>query len=95
MSEKATFDSGTDEKRVQPGAASVDSESGAASTDSLRLREVYGGVYAAGGSLASYEPIAKYEGKHRYDPKFEWTEGEEKRLIRRVCLLFPCVNSWL
>lgn len=42
------------------------------------------GVLAAGGSLEFYEPIAEYEGKHRYDPLAEWTEKEEKLLVRRV-----------
>ncbi|KAI4159514.1 MAG: hypothetical protein LQ342_006515 [Letrouitia transgressa] len=43
-----------------------------------------------------YTPIAKYEGRHRYDPKFEWEPKEERRLIRKldiricawVCFMF-------
>ena len=31
-----------------------------------------------------YKPIDTYEGRHRYDPKFEWTAKEEKRLVRRI-----------
>lgn len=31
-----------------------------------------------------YKPIPTYEGIHRWDPDFEWTEEEEKRLIRKV-----------
>ncbi|KAJ5521017.1 Major facilitator superfamily domain general substrate transporter [Penicillium fimorum] len=58
--------------------------------------EVSNGVLAAGGSLEFYEPIDKYEGKHRYDPLAEWTEKEEKLLVRKldyricswVCLMF-------
>ena len=34
-----------------------------------------------------YEPIATYEGRHRYDPKAQWTSQEEKALVRRVCVL--------
>ncbi|KAJ5801719.1 uncharacterized protein N7518_003787 [Penicillium psychrosexuale] len=53
-------------------------------------------VLAAGGSVEFYEPIAEYEGKHRYDPLAEWTEKEEQLLVRRldyricswVCLMF-------
>ncbi|KAL9042208.1 MAG: hypothetical protein Q9214_003850, partial [Letrouitia sp. 1 TL-2023] len=30
-----------------------------------------------------YIPIGKYEGRHRYDPKFEWEPKEERRLIRK------------
>lgn len=32
-----------------------------------------------------YAPIVNYEGAHRYDPKFEWTPQEEKRIVRKVC----------
>lgn len=31
-----------------------------------------------------YVPIDKYEGRHRYDPKFRWDEHEEKTLVRKV-----------
>jgi len=31
-----------------------------------------------------YKPIDTYEGRHRYDPKFEWTAKEEKRVVRRI-----------
>ncbi|MCJ1372977.1 hypothetical protein MMC20_004203 [Loxospora ochrophaea] len=34
--------------------------------------------------LDHYEPIEKYEGKHRYDPRAQWTEQEEKRLVRKI-----------
>ncbi|CAI7591859.1 unnamed protein product [Penicillium glandicola] len=58
--------------------------------------DVKSGVLATGGSLEFYEPIPEYEGKHRYDPLAEWTEKEEKTLVRRldyricswVCLMF-------
>lgn len=33
-----------------------------------------------------YVPIARYEGRHRYDPKATWTEAEETSLIRRLDL---------
>lgn len=35
-----------------------------------------------------YRPIDSYEGIHRWDPDFEWTEEEEKRIIRKVCVWF-------
>ncbi|KAJ5215222.1 uncharacterized protein N7498_001629 [Penicillium cinerascens] len=42
-----------------------------------------------------YKPIPEYEGIHRWDPDFEWTEEEEKAVIRkidwRVCT-FACVT---
>ena len=36
------------------------------------------------GDESYYTPIDSYEGKHRYDPKFEWEEHEEKKLVRKV-----------
>lgn len=40
----------------------------------------------------SHEPIAEYEGRHRYDPQAEWTEKEERDLVRKVLgsVLGPC-----
>ncbi|KAJ5555799.1 hypothetical protein N7461_004269 [Penicillium sp. DV-2018c] len=54
------------------------------------------GVLAAGGAIEYYEPIPEYEGRHRYDPDAQWTEKEEKKLVRRidyricswVCMMF-------
>ena len=31
-----------------------------------------------------YTPIENYEGKHRYDPTFEWEPKEERKLVRKV-----------
>lgn len=31
-----------------------------------------------------YTPVEQYEGRHRYDPKFEWKPKEEKKLVRKV-----------
>ncbi|KAL3471244.1 major facilitator superfamily domain-containing protein [Aspergillus californicus] len=42
-----------------------------------------------------YRPIDSYEGLHRWDPDFEWTEKEERKIVRkidaRVCT-FACVT---
>lgn len=51
---------------------------------SVRLGESEGGVWASGGAIDNYKPIPEYEGAHRYDPTFQWTENEEKKLVRRV-----------
>lgn len=48
------------------------------------------------GNETFYTPIEDYEGKHRYDPTFEWEPKEEKKLVRKldlricswVCLMF-------
>jgi hypothetical protein len=65
-----------DEKKIAVGSIGSDSD------DSHQY--VTGEVFAQGGQLHYYEPIAKYEGRHRYDPAAQWTEAEEKRLVRRV-----------
>lgn len=44
-----------------------------------------GNAFADGGATELYEPIPEYEGRHRYDPTADWTEKEEKKLVRRVC----------
>ena len=54
------------------------------STDSDRQKS---GTIALGGSVDIYKPVPEYEGIHRYDPEAEWTEKEEKVLVRRVCLV--------
>ncbi|KAF5710084.1 tartrate transporter [Fusarium mundagurra] len=55
-----------------------------------------GDTFVSGGATELYKPIPEYEGIHRYDPTAEWTEKEEKKLVRRldkricswVCLMF-------
>lgn len=37
----------------------------------------------------AYAPIESYEGRHRYDPSFEWEQKEEKKVVRRVRQVFP------
>ncbi len=34
----------------------------------------------------TYVPIDKYEGRHRWDPQFQWEPIEEKRLVRKIDL---------
>jgi hypothetical protein len=43
-----------------------------------------GDAFVSGGATELYEPIPEYEGRHRYDPSAEWTEKEEKVLVRKV-----------
>ena len=39
----------------------------------------------ASDSLAEfYEPVESYEGRHRFDPQYKWTEHEEKVVVRKV-----------
>lgn len=37
-----------------------------------------------------YKPIPEYEGIHRWDPAFEWTEAEEKAVVRKVSSKMVC-----
>ncbi|KAJ5624293.1 hypothetical protein N7510_000602 [Penicillium lagena] len=42
-----------------------------------------------------YKPIPDYEGIHRWDPEFEWTEEEEKKVVRKIDLrvcTFACMT---
>lgn len=40
----------------------------------------------------TYIPIDKYEGRHRWDPQFQWDPSEEKRLVRKIDLR---ICSWV
>ena len=59
-------------------------------------KQAHGEAFALGGQARYYEPIDSYEGKHRWDPEAEWTEKEEKQVIRKLdlrictwaCLMF-------
>lgn len=59
--------------------------SGAGSESDFSDESTHGGTFEkVSGSLDYYKPIATYEGAHRYDPSFQWTEKEEKKLVRKV-----------
>ena len=47
-------------------------------------RSTRNGTFDDDGLEEYYVPIEKYEGRHRYDPKFEWDPKEEKRVVRKV-----------
>ncbi|KAJ5687944.1 hypothetical protein N7536_010563 [Penicillium majusculum] len=53
------------------------------------------GTFEASEGHHFYRPIDSYEGLHRWDPDFQWTETEEKKIVRkidaRVCT-FACVT---
>jgi hypothetical protein len=64
--------------------------SGAVSTDDSdkefqQTRQIDGkSTFNSGAGHHLYRPIDSYEGIHRWDPDFEWTENEEKRIVRKV-----------
>ena len=39
-----------------------------------------------------YAPVEAYEGRHRYDPSFEWEPREERRLVRKVSTIEPVTS---
>lgn len=85
------------EKLGQPLILHGDTKTAAESVSSasgVSERIVAGATFAEGGKVSYYEPIAKYEGRHRYDPSAQWTEAEETRLVRRVrtCVHYICLH---
>jgi hypothetical protein len=43
-----------------------------------------------------YHTVPEYEGAHRWDPDFEWTEAEETAVVRKVDTteaLLLCVHN--
>jgi hypothetical protein len=76
-----------------------DSEKGQNVTSETNFfkRSVRDGTFEDSQNLETFfEPIKEYEGRHRYDPQFEWDPKEEKTLVRKidwkicswVCLMF-------
>lgn len=45
-----------------------------------------GTVFSDSRGAELYEPIEKYEGRHRFDPRATWSEEEERKLVRRVAI---------
>jgi hypothetical protein len=64
----------------------------ASSLESRSDRSPTGGeVFDTAGLEDLYKPIPTYEGIHRYDPKFQWQETEEKKVVWKVCCCSPCI----
>lgn len=60
--------------------------SGTSSLTDEETKQPRSDTYAEGGQTKFYEPIPEYEGRHRWDPHAEWSEAEEKKLVRKVSL---------
>lgn len=56
----------------------------AAVTDTTFFKRTEGRAFDNDSLESFYKPIDSYEGRHRYDPSFEWTPKEEKRVVRKV-----------
>ena len=50
----------------------------------IQTRAAGDGAFDSSEDPRYYKPIPEYEGIHRWDPDFEWTEKEERKLIRKV-----------
>ncbi|KAL3491846.1 major facilitator superfamily domain-containing protein [Aspergillus germanicus] len=83
-------------EKPSPTISETPSQESISETFPSKQRYKEGDAYVGGGAVELYEPIPEYEGRHRYDPSAEWTESEEKKLVRRldyricswVCLMF-------
>ncbi|KAL2865736.1 putative transporter [Aspergillus lucknowensis] len=85
-----------DETKKEPDAAlESDSSSNSGSRERGRYREFNECAFDTTEDPRFYKPIPEYEGIHRWDPEFDWTEEEEKRLVRkidwRICT-FACIT---
>ncbi|KAF3911120.1 hypothetical protein AA313_de0206975 [Arthrobotrys entomopaga] len=87
-------ESDEDLKKPSAVASKPGSDDSSVSDESIESGEI---TFAnAGLGDEFYLPIEKYEGKHRYDPKFEWDAKEETKLVRKIdwkictwaCLMF-------
>ncbi|KAK6337909.1 hypothetical protein TWF696_001387 [Orbilia brochopaga] len=79
-----------------PSAVATTSLADDSSVDDKSAKAQYTTFDNAGLPDDLYVPIDTYEGRHRYDPKFEWEPREEKKLVRKIdwricswaCLMF-------
>jgi hypothetical protein len=56
------------------------------------LRSAHRQITVPSGSLQHLsEPVDNYDGRHRYDPDFQWAQGEEKKVIRKVPIVTETV----
>jgi hypothetical protein len=49
-----------------------------------QIQQYQAGAFETREGHHHYRPIDSYEGIHRWDPEFEWTEEEEKKIVRKV-----------
>lgn len=70
-----------EKKTAQVAASSADGSDEEGQKDELRQEK---GTFEASEGHHFYRPIDSYEGLHRWDPNFQWTESEEKKIVRKV-----------
>ncbi|KAL3482525.1 major facilitator superfamily domain-containing protein [Aspergillus californicus] len=84
-----------DMKKSPHAVVESDSSSASGSRERAQYKEFNESAFDATEDPRFYKPIPEYEGIHRWDPNFDWTEQEEKRLIRKIDLrvcTFACVT---
>ena len=78
-----------DETKKGPDAVvKSEASSDSGNKDRRRFREYNEAAFDQSEDPRFYKPIPEYEGIHRWDPDFDWTEEEEKRLVRKVKPLY-------
>jgi hypothetical protein len=74
-----------DKKEFEVGTTTSYDFKNLSSLESRSLPPTAGAVFeTAGLEDVLYKPIPTYEGIHRYDPKFQWEEQEERKVVRKV-----------
>lgn len=77
--------SDTSQPEYETAIGTHDSKTPGAATTSIFTRSNQHRTFDSdSGSETFYKPIDSFEGRHRWDPEFEWTEKEERRLVRKV-----------
>ncbi|CBF83667.1 hypothetical protein AN2959.2 [Aspergillus nidulans FGSC A4] len=85
-----------DETKKGPDAVvKSEASSDSGNNNRRRFREYNEAAFDQSEDPRFYKPIPEYEGIHRWDPDFDWSEEEEKRLVRkvdwRICT-FACIT---
>lgn len=90
VQETKTPDISADEKNISGTSSTDESDKEFQQT----ITTVGKSTFDSGAGHHLYRPIDSYEGIHRWDPDFEWTENEEKRIVRKVRGKFPSPLSF-
>jgi hypothetical protein len=69
---------------VDPDSVTTSNTGSVEDIETTGLDNIHGSVFDDSGAAQFYQPIDKYEGKHRFDPNATWTPEEEQRLVRKV-----------
>jgi hypothetical protein len=84
---------GIDHSFVSVDAGYAKTTSASSSDTKLNSLETLGQhVWETEEAKEIYKPIEGYEGAHRFDPSFQWSPEEEKRLVKIVSLYSTITN---